>query len=50
MEGKDPRFLASFNDVEDVTYEAELGSRGRLFLELRSTAEVRHRPEGGCLG
>lgn len=41
MEGRDSRFLVSFNDVEDITYESELGSRGKVFLEVRNSPEVR---------
>lgn len=30
------RFLAAFSDIQDITYESELMSRGRVIIDMRN--------------
>ncbi|CAI8043412.1 Focal adhesion kinase 1 [Geodia barretti] len=38
LEGGERRFLAAFSDIEDVCYESELMSRGRVVMDVRTAA------------
>ena len=40
-EGGERRFLAAFSDIDDICYESELMSRGRVVMDVRTTAMVR---------
>lgn len=39
-EGGERRFLAAFSDIDDICYESELMSRGRVVMDVRTTAMV----------
>ena len=39
-EGGERRFLAAFSDIEDICYESELMSRGRVIMVVRTAAMV----------
>ena len=41
QEGGEKRFLAAFTDIEDISYETELMSRGRVTMETKTGQPVR---------
>ena len=47
QEGGERRFLAAFQEIQDISYEAELMSRGRVLLDVKSGGVVRGGGEGG---
>ena len=39
-EGGERRFLAAFSDIDDICYETELMSRGRVLMDVRTSTMV----------
>ena len=39
-EGGTRRFLAAFNDINEISYEPELLTRGKVILELKQNSQV----------
>ena len=46
-EGGERRFLAAFSDIQDICYESELMSRGRVVMDVRPAARVSAGVGGG---
>ena len=40
LEGGDRKFLAAFSDIQDISYETELMSRGRVIMDVKTGSLV----------
>ena len=40
MEGSDRKYLTSFTDIQDILYEPELTTRGRVVMDIKNRGQV----------
>ena len=48
QEGGERRFLAAFSEIQDISYETELMSRGRVTMDVKTGGMVGAMREPSC--